>query len=258
MTPGPSRRTPKLNMAVAKLQMELPEIAKGETGEVKGTTKDGRPYSYEYKYADLADISKEIMPLLGKHGLAFTAFPTIHDGHLAPQWAGKLVLEYSLMHESGEERPGVWPLHGGTPQAVGSEITYMRRYCLCAATGVAPVGADDDGSSAEQAARTRGSSGSGRDESWRDSPPVNRAAATANGQQPKPDEPPAAEPETDMGWMAHMCDELIPAAANRDELANLWANVAEHKKAGTCTEENAAQIGAFIKGRNDELTGAPA
>jgi hypothetical protein len=83
------------------------------------------------------------MPGLGKHGLAFTAWPgTSTDGHL--------VLDYALTHESGEERTGQYPLwlmlpERVTAQLVGGLITYARRYCLCAVTGVAPGGEDNDG-----------------------------------------------------------------------------------------------------------------
>lgn len=134
--------TPALNAALAVVQQSLPRIRKAETGQVSGETKDGRRYSYEYSYADLAAVSAELLPLLGKNGLAFTAWPMVADG--------KLVLRYSLLHESGQERIGDWPLKGGSPQQMGSEITYARRYCLCAVTGVAPDD-DDDAAAAEGA-----------------------------------------------------------------------------------------------------------
>lgn len=124
-----------LAAALAAVQAELPDIPKTLTAKVK--TRDGGQYSY--KYADLADVSKAILPLLGQHGLAFTASPTLVDG--------KLVLAYSLLHEGGEERTGVYPLTGGTAQEFGSSLTYARRYVLGAMTGVAPEG-DDDGQGA--------------------------------------------------------------------------------------------------------------
>jgi hypothetical protein len=123
----------ELAAALAKVQAELPAITKGETGEVK---KDGK-LLYTYGYADLAAVSAVILPLLGKHGLAFTAWPTLDDG--------RFVLSYTLLHESGEERAGTYPLPAsGTPQQIGGNITYARRYCLCAVTGVAPGGEDND------------------------------------------------------------------------------------------------------------------
>lgn len=131
----------KLAAALAAVQAELPPIRKAETGEVSGTTKEGKHYSYKYSYADLAAVSAAVMPLLGKNGLAFTAWPTAV--------AGRLVLRYYLLHESGERMDGEYPLPtGGTAQQLGSAITYARRYCLCAVTGVAPDD-DDDAAAAD-------------------------------------------------------------------------------------------------------------
>ena len=131
----------ELSKALAAVQANLPSITKGETAEVKH--KDTGKLQYTYAYADLADVSDAILPLLGKHGLAFTAWPTLDDG--------KFVLAYALVHESGEERGGVYPLPAsGTPQQVGSAITYARRYCLCAVTGVAPGGEDNDAAGATE------------------------------------------------------------------------------------------------------------
>lgn len=142
-----------LAAALAKVQAELPKLGKSETGKVQGVSASGAAYSYEYKYADLASISEAVLPLLGRNGLAFTAWPGVVDG--------KLVLEYHLLHEAGEKLTGLYPISGNTAQALGSSITYARRYCLCAVTGVAPDKDDDaavvDGERerAREAARTQ-------------------------------------------------------------------------------------------------------
>jgi hypothetical protein len=126
--------TSELATALAKVQTELPAIAKGETATIE--PKDGR--SYQYRYADLTDVSAVVLPLIGKHGLAFTAWPTLDKD-------GKFVLAYTLLHESGEQRDGFYPLPAsGSPQQIGGVITYARRYCLCAVTGAAPGGDDTD------------------------------------------------------------------------------------------------------------------
>lgn len=134
-----------LAAALARVQALIPRIKKAETGKIEGTTKEGKHYSYEYSYADLAGVSAAILPLLGANGLSFTSWPTMRDG--------RLVLAYYLLHESGESMSGEYPLRGGTPQATGSEITYARRYALCAVTGVAPD--DDDDAAAAQAEQSR-------------------------------------------------------------------------------------------------------
>jgi hypothetical protein len=129
--------TPALNKALAAVQKELPSIGASQTADAG---------SYSYKYADLADINPKIMPLLGENGLAWVTRPTWEDG--------QFFLRYELRHESGEMLGGIYPLHfAGGPQAVGKEITYARRYALCAVTGIATGGDDDDGQSAQKAAR---------------------------------------------------------------------------------------------------------
>ncbi|WP_433731123.1 ERF family protein [Actinoplanes sp. CA-051413] len=138
--------TPKtasdINAALADLQTQLPHIAKNNKAEVP--TKTGGKYTYQY--ADLAEITRQLLPLLGKLGLSFTSRPTM----LGEQ----LVLVYELRHVSGEQIDGVYPLPGrGTPQEVGSAITYARRYCLCAVSGLAPDNDDEDAVLAETAAR---------------------------------------------------------------------------------------------------------
>lgn len=151
--------TENLAAALARVQAELPTVGKGETAEVEGVTKGGRPFKYKYNYADLAAVSKTILPLLGANGLSWITRPTINDG-------GKFVLAYELLHISGESRSGEYPLTGGTPQEIGSAITYARRYTLCSVTGVAPEQDDDDAAAASNRQPAR--------DSWDTAAPVEK------------------------------------------------------------------------------------
>lgn len=120
--------TPKLNAALAKFQAQVPKVTKDERADIPGRA---------YNYAGLDAITDAALPLLGKNGLAFASWPTLLDG--------KFVLVYELLHESGEQKSGIFPLAGsGKPQELGGLITYYRRYALCAVTGIAPGGEDDD------------------------------------------------------------------------------------------------------------------
>ena len=48
------------------------------------------------------------------------------------------------------------PIHGGgSPQAIGSDLTYMRRYLLGCMTGIVTDDDDDDGQAAERSATKR-------------------------------------------------------------------------------------------------------
>ena len=87
--------TPDINAALAELQGKLPRITKDLTAKVKSEQKN---IEYRYSYADLALISREVLPLLASVGLAFVARPTMQDG--------KFVLAYELRHTSGEDIGG--------------------------------------------------------------------------------------------------------------------------------------------------------
>jgi hypothetical protein len=120
--------------ALSALQAKLPRAAKENTAKVDTKTGGG----YSYKYADLTDVTEAIMPLMAALGLVFTCCPTM-DEH------NRFVLRYQLMHVSGGNMMGEYPLPGsGTSQDIGKAITYARRYALCAVTGLAPGGDDDD------------------------------------------------------------------------------------------------------------------
>lgn len=109
----------ELTRALTELQAALPSIGKDQ----KATVKSDKG-SYTYNYADLADISAAVLPLLSKVGLAWTTRPTVEDG--------KFVMRYQLRHVSGEMLEGTYPLPAASrPQEIGSAITYARRYALC-------------------------------------------------------------------------------------------------------------------------------
>jgi hypothetical protein len=136
--------------ALRQLQANLPDIKKDRTARVE--TKDGK--SFSYTFADLGAVTDAVVPALAEVGLAFIAKPTMIDG--------QFVLAYSLLHISGQREDGTYPLPTtGTPQAIGSAITYARRYCLTAVTGVAPED-DDDGAAASAEPKPAGRSATKR------------------------------------------------------------------------------------------------
>lgn len=117
--------------ALIAIQSKLPKLTKSKAANY------GR-------YADLAQITEVTLPLLAEHGLAWTCCPTLLD-------SGAAVLEYALRHVSGETIGGRYPLPtGGTPQSIGSAVTYGRRYSLCSVLGLV-ADEDDDGAAAEKA-----------------------------------------------------------------------------------------------------------
>mgnify|MGYP001263543525 CR=1 FL=1 len=98
------------------------------------------------RYATLAAITDAITEPLAKNGLA-----VIQEAELDE--TGVTVLT-TLLHESGatmQFAPLTMPLTDRKPQAVGSAITYGRRYALAAVCGLAPD--DDDGQAAQDATK---------------------------------------------------------------------------------------------------------
>lgn len=134
MTAGPA----SLAEALLTLQADLPTVAKRQTAKVE-TTKG----SYSYKYAGLQAVSSAILPRLNQLGLVFIARPTLVDG--------RPVLLCELIHvATGERLPAEYPIAvapNAPAQAIGSAISYGRRYCLCAMVG-AVAEEDDDGRAA--------------------------------------------------------------------------------------------------------------
>lgn len=102
--------------------------------------------SYSYDYADLADIVRLTRPVLAQHGIVALTPLGAHGDRLA--------VSVHLIHSSGEALVlGPFPFAAGRDaQATGSMVTYMRRYALLAALGMA-TGDDDDGHAATQAER---------------------------------------------------------------------------------------------------------
>lgn len=122
----------KLTEALSKAQSVL-----------EGALTDSDNPFFKSKYADLASVWRACRKPLTDNGLAVvqTTYP-IHDN---PELIG---LETVLSHISGEWITGNLVMRPvkNDPQAIGSCITYMRRYSLAAIVGVSPE--DDDGNAA--------------------------------------------------------------------------------------------------------------
>jgi hypothetical protein len=215
-----------LAQALATLMTKLPEIKK--VSEAKVETKGGG--SYKYTYADLAQISRVLLPILGECGLSFITKPTMTDD-------GRMVLAYKLLHVTGQSEDGQYPLPtGGTPQSMGSAITYARRYCLCAVTGVAPD-EDDDGAAAQANYH-------------------HQAARPAP--QPEPQwERPAPEPVTDQAW-ATKFETRVAAADSEGKLKGLYEELCVKFDIGQLTPTDREVLGKLVALRKTELEESPA
>jgi hypothetical protein len=143
-------------------------LAKAQ-GEMGGAVKDAANPFFKSKYADLASVWEACRGPLAKNGLSVVQFPnTEYSGSPEPyEWTSKMgekrygvrvVCVVSVLtrltHASGqwmEDRVSTM-LPTGDPQAVGSAITYLRRYALQSVAGVAP---EDDDAEAAQGSTTK-------------------------------------------------------------------------------------------------------
>ena len=134
-------------MAEKKSGAELGQIAAALVavqGELHAVKKDNTADAgkYSYTYADLASVWDTIRPLLSKNGIAVIQMPEdVVDGNT-------IRLRTMILHTSGEYLTSTLPMPFAevSPQAVGSALTYARRYALCAMLGVATE--DDDAAAA--------------------------------------------------------------------------------------------------------------
>jgi hypothetical protein len=112
--------------------------------EVKMVVKDAVNPFFKSKYASLENVIATIKFPLVNNGLSYVQLPD-GDG-----------LTTIVMHKSGEwiKATANLELKGHTPQDQGSAITYMRRYALSAALGLATED-DDDGNAATQASKEK-------------------------------------------------------------------------------------------------------
>lgn len=129
--------------ALAKAQTDFKTPKKTKVGKVMGKTKDGRAYEYSYKYADLQDVYDSARKALSDNELAVT--------HLCQEFVGQMELVTMLTHSSGQWFKSIYPVRPvkDTPQALGSAMTYARRYSVSALLGIASE-EDDDGAEAER------------------------------------------------------------------------------------------------------------
>lgn len=125
------------DLAIAAAKAEIPPIIKNR--EVDFTSQKGRTH---YRHEDLAGIAKVVDPILSRHGLSYR-YRSAQDG--------KTVLVTCIIsHRDGysEETTLSAPLdesgNKNPHQGVGSAATYLQRYTLKLALGLAAT-EDDDG-----------------------------------------------------------------------------------------------------------------
>jgi len=149
--------------------------------EIQPAVKDSTNPHFKAQFASLASVWAAIRPALGKHGLAVVQQPSASDSGVSVRTV--------LLHQDGgwiaSECSAL--ARDGSPQAVGSVITYLRRYGLAAMVGV--VADEDDDANAGQS----------------DKPQRTRKPAEPKPPEPEPEH--GSEPATAAQY--EMLDEAI-------------------------------------------------
>ena len=125
----------KSSASIAKLAPALVAAL----AEIGGVSKGKTNPHFKSKYATLESVIEASKSILASHGIALLQFPAAFSG-------GAMSLDTVLLHESGEWLSGEEAFGVATskadPQAVGSALTYARRYAQMAVLNMPAV--DDD------------------------------------------------------------------------------------------------------------------
>lgn len=181
--------------------------------QMKPAAKDAVNPHFKSKYADLGSLWETCRELLGTHGLSIVQLPGGGEGVIS--------LTTVLMHTSGEwiSSDAQTVPRAFDPQAVGSAITYLRRYSLAAMLGVV-ADEDDDGNAGSRPAQS------------------GKPAQVQNIQDRKPAaSKPAAKPE------AKQADD----PEYQKYAATLWKHLGDLSVAGQLTREDAEAVRPFMR-----------
>ncbi|WP_279090255.1 ERF family protein [Bartonella apis] len=134
--------------AMAEAANEIPTIKKNKPAIFDKDSKTPR-----YMYEDLAEIAETVKPILKKHGLSYR-FRTNQNGAIVS-------VTCVVSHVDGHSEENTLSASNDTSgsknaiQAVGSAVTYLERYSLKAALGLAAAEDDDAQAAGEPAVITQ-------------------------------------------------------------------------------------------------------
>lgn len=123
-------------------------LAKAQAVIKNATLNKTNPH-FRSRYADLAAVRDAVTGPLAENGLSLLQGMS--------QTEGALLVHTRLVHTSGQWIESVYPIINDVakPQAMGSALTYARRYSLAALCNIASE-EDDDGQSAQEHGKKNG------------------------------------------------------------------------------------------------------
>ncbi len=115
-------------------------------GELTNPPKNAKNPHFKSKYATLEDIIKHTRPVLAKYDLAISMPAVYEEGGAGV----RTIIWHGASNTKEEYDSFILPVDRKNAQAVGSALTYARRYMLCSILNIAGD-EDDDGNAATQA-----------------------------------------------------------------------------------------------------------
>lgn len=197
---------------------------------------------FRSNYADLSSVVEAIRGPFTSNGLSWVQSPSVDPA------AGLVTVTTRILHSSGqwvEAAVSAVPGRGGkadlSPQAVGSAVTYLRRYGLQALAGV--PSADDDGEAAMGRHGAQG--GRGRSQARREAPRAPQAAPKAQA---------APEGRWSDAERARFCAKLSDLGLEYDAVAAYCEDI-KRPRPSVMGEERRAQLLAYLEGAADVVAG---
>ena len=218
-------------------------LAKAQ-GAIKPAPMDRDNPFFKSRYATLTSLWESARAALSANGLSVVQTTDFAE-------SGDLVLVTTLMHSSGEWVGSAYPVRAkdNTPQALGSALTYARRYAFGALVGLTSDD-DDDGNTANGAQQP-----AHRTPAQNVPPP---APQNGNGRKPATPTPDAFDNVQRARWdsaaAAYTWAVESGACANEHEARGSLKKIVDAKFGGRLTGDNmAAAFDAFHARQMEKL-----
>lgn len=152
-----SEQINELAMALSKAQKNFKPILKKNTAKIR--TKAG--YEFSYNYAGISEILEAVRDPLAENGLSVSQTSDVLSANIGSDGkeiiSNRVIITTLLMHSSGQwiENDLTLPVvdvGNNAVQAIGSTITYGRRYEISSVLGIASE-EDVDGNTANDSVK---------------------------------------------------------------------------------------------------------
>lgn len=139
-----NRATWAMHLGIVKAAIKQPKKTHNVT--VSGYTKKGKPYSYDFKYADLADVDKAVMDAIRdteEDGKPLLTYMFDIDNGADGVSVQTLIIDTTTGFMVRSNKVWFRNANVGDAQGTAGLISYAKRYSLSAAFGIASEDDED-------------------------------------------------------------------------------------------------------------------